>query len=222
MPELQRFIWEWGSLIARLQQANPALADRLARSARPIAAERRPDGRLLLVLGDWVPIDRAALDEPVNLHRLQDSFKGLLEERIEVLVTEWPAGDGTPDQPPDPLVGLPELVQAAGMDCGGILKRAFFAAAAQRGILFDCGFPVLNYRLDFALPRQRIGVEIEGWNWRAWARPGAAERREREQSLGFEGWTILWFTGEEILRHRERAVDDLARLINRRAGGAGG
>lgn len=219
MPELQRFIWEWGSLIVRLQQADPTLADRLGRSARPIAAERRPDGRLLLILGDWVPTDRAALEEPVNLHRLQDSLKGLLEERIEVLVTGWPAGDGVPDHPPDPLAGLPDLVRAAGLDCGGVLKRVFFAAAAQQGIIFDCGYPVLNYRLDFALPRQRVGVEIEGWNWRAWARPGAAERREREQSLGFEGWSILWFTGEEILRQRDRVVDEVTRLINRRRTG---
>lgn len=213
MPELQRVVWEWESLIVRLRKANAPLADLLSRSARPIAAERRPDGRLLLVLGCWVAADRATLEEPNTLLYLQDSFKGLLEERVELLITEWPARDGAPDEPPDPLRGLPDEVRALGVGCGGVLKRTFFAEAARRGIVFDCGYPVLNYRLDFALPRQRLGVEIEGWNWRAWARPGAAERREREQTLGFEGWTVLWFTGEEILRHLDESVEAVTRAL---------
>ncbi len=218
MPELQRFVWEWPSLIEQIRALNPALGDRLARSCRPIGAERRPDGRLLLVLGCWVPEDRAWFADPRAIELLARGFKQLLEERIETLVTTWPAGDGEPERPPDPLAGLPEPLRAIGASCGGALKRWFFAAAAHRGIVFDCGYPVLTYRLDFALPSQRIGVEIEGWDWRIWTRPSAIERREREQSLGYEGWTILWFTGEEILRDVERAVDEVARALSRRAG----
>ncbi|HEY8885038.1 MAG TPA: DUF559 domain-containing protein, partial [Chloroflexota bacterium] len=86
---------------------------------------------------------------------------------------------------------------------------------------FTSGYPVLNYRLDFALPQQQVGVEIEGWDWRAWTRPGAVDRREREQTLGYEGWTIRWFTGEEILNHLERSVDEVARLVNGRGGRRG-
>lgn len=218
VPELQRFVWEWESLIVRLRKDHPRVADLLARSTRPIAADRRPDGRILLVLGCWVPADRTWLQEPNNLLYLEESLAGLLEERIALLVTEWPSGDGTPDAPPDPFQGLSEAIRAAGVGCGGVFKRAFFAAAARRGIVFECGYPVLNYRLDFALPRQRLGVEIEGWNWRAWARPGAAERREREQSLGYEGWTVLWFTGEEILRHLDDAMEAVARALGARKG----
>jgi very-short-patch-repair endonuclease len=216
LPELQRFVWEWTSLLDRLRRLNPRLEEQIGRSARPIAAERRPDGRLLLVLGCWVPADRAQLAEVDTLQRIEDGLKTLLDERISVLITEWPGGDGEPGDPPDPLGGLSESLRAIGLAASGALHRAFFAAAARRGIVFETGVPVLQYRLDFALPRQRLGVEIEGWNWRAWARPGAAEWREREQSLGAEGWTILWFTGEEILHHRDRAVDDVAAALARR------
>jgi very-short-patch-repair endonuclease len=216
MPELHRFVWEWPSLLERFRGLNPALGDRLTRACRPISAERRPDGRLLLILGCWVPADRKFLSDPETIEMLQRGFKQLLDERMEILVTTWPAGDGTPDSAPDPLADLAEPLRAIGIGCGGTLKRSLFAAVGRRGLVFDCNYPVLNYRLDFALPRQRIGVEVEGWDWRAWTRPGAEGRREREQSLGYEGWTILWFTGSEILYHLERAVEDIMSVANRR------
>jgi very-short-patch-repair endonuclease len=216
MPELNRFVWEWPSILERFRALNPVFGDRLARACRPISAERRPDGRLVLVLGCWVPSDREFLSDEGTIELLQRGFYQLLEERIEVLVTTWPAGDGEPDSPPDPLAGLPESVRAIGAASGGALKRSLFAALARHGLVFDCNYPVLNYRLDFALPSQRIGVEVEGWDWRAWTRPDAADRREREQSLGYEGWTVLWFTGSEILNHLDRSVDQILTVAQRR------
>jgi len=221
VPELQRFVWDWPSLEEQLIALNPAIGNRLARACRPIGAERRPDGRVLLVLGCWVPEDRRFLADPGAIQLLERGFKQLLEERIEVRVTTWPAGDGPPEQPPDPLAGLSDELRATGLASGGSINRSFFAAAARRGIIFTSGYPVLNYRLDFALPQQQVGVEIEGWDWRAWTRPGAIDRREREQTLGYEGWTIRWFTGEEILNHLERSVDEVARLVNDRGGRRG-
>lgn len=216
LAELQRFIWEWPSLLDLLRADNPALGDEIARSTRPIEAERRPDGRLLLVLGCWVPADRADLNRSVVHEGIERSLKRYLGEQIELLVTDWPAGDGTPDNPPDPLQGLPEPLRATGAICGGALWRTFFAATARRGIVFECQYPILNYRLDFALPRLRIGVEIGGWGWRSWTNPQAIARREREQELGYEGWKVLWFTGEEILHHVDRAVDEVSRLVRQR------
>jgi len=216
LAELQRFIWEWPSVVERLIGLNPALGEELARSSRPIEAERRPDGRILMVLGCWVPGARADMSRSDVHDMLEHAFKQLLGESIQLLVTDWPAGDGPPDLPPDPLNGLPEALKDVGITCRGALARSFFAAAARRGIYFECQYPVLNYRLDFALPRQRIGVELGGWGWRAWTRPNAIERREREQGLGAEGWTILWFTGEEILHHLDRSIEEVVRLVGQR------
>ncbi|HVC32048.1 MAG TPA: DUF559 domain-containing protein [Chloroflexota bacterium] len=216
LAELQRFIWEWPTLLDRLRSLNPALGDEVGRSTRPIEAERRPDGRLLLVLGCWVTEDRSDLNKRDVHTMLEHDFKRLLGESIQLLVTNWPAGDGPADSPPDPLSGLAEPLHDLGASCGGSLHRTFFAAAARRGIIFECQYPVLNYRIDFALPPQRLGVEIGGWSWRAWTRPNAVERREREQSLGAEGWAILWFTGDEIVHHLERSVDEVARVIAQR------
>ena len=219
MLELPRFVWGWPGLVERFKALNPMLGTALDRSTRPIAAERRPDGRLLLVLGCWVPADRSLLSAPEVVENLERGFARLLDEKFDVLVTRWPAGDGQPDQAPDPLAGLPEEQRMIGATCGGALHRSFFAAAARRGILFDCQQPVLHYRIDFALPRLRLGVQIGGWEWRNWTHPHAIGRREREQELGAEGWTIVWFTGEEILNHLDRAVDDVAHLITQRRSG---
>jgi len=114
---------------------------------------------------------------------------------------------------------VPDEARATGLACGGVIKRTFFAEAWRRGMQFECGVPVLQYRLDFALPDERVGVEIEGWDWRAWSRPGAADRREREQTLGFEGWTIFWFCGEDMLKRRDRSVDEVAQVVARRRHG---
>lgn len=216
MSELQRFVWEWPSLLDRLRALNPAIGDLLARSTRPLETERRPDGRLLLVLGCWVPADRVELNEPRARDALDRGFRQLLGEPIVAHVTDWPAGNGSPDHPPDPLDGLPEPLRSAGSLCGGALWRSFFAAAAKRGIIFECQYPVLNYRLDFALPRLRLGVEIGGWSWRSWTSANVIDRREREQGLNAEGWTILWFTGEEILHQIDRSLDQVVRLVSAR------
>src|SRR5438067_11886542 len=137
LPELQRFVWEWSSLLERLRRLNPKLEDQIGRAARPIAAERRPDGRLLLVLGCWVPADRDQLGGVGSLQRIQDSLKTLLDERISVLVTDWLGGDGEPGDPPDPLGRLPESLRAVGLGAGSALNRAFFGASARRGIVFE-------------------------------------------------------------------------------------
>lgn len=216
MVELQRFIWAWPSLVERFCALNPAVGARLVRSTRPLAAERRPDGKLLLILGCWVAADRLFLHAPDVTQLLDRGFKQLLGETMDVLVTSWPAGDGEPNGPPDPLAGLPDSLRDAGIECGGTLHRSFFAAAARRGLVFECQYPVLSYRLDFALPSLRIGIEIGGWEWRSWTHPAALDRREREQSLGAEGWTVRWFTGQEILDHLERSLDEVACLVRQR------
>ena len=218
MAELQRFIWMWPSILDQLRALNVRMADEIERSTRPLAAERRPDGRLLLVLGCWVAADRASLEASDSLDLLARALKRMLEEQIEVQVVHWPAGDGAPDQPPDPLAGLSPDLREQGMRCGGALHRSFFAAMAERGLIPECQYPVLNYRLDFAMPHNHVGVQIGGWNWRAWTRDGAVGRREREQSLGAEGWTVLWFTGEEILDDLDQVVDNVMRQLTRRSG----
>ena len=70
----------------------------------------------------------------------------------------------------------------------------------------------MNYRLDFALPRERVGVEIIGWDG---PRPGRTARWEREQELGAESWRILYFSGADVHRDVERCVSALVGATGR-------
>ncbi|MBI2941816.1 MAG: DUF559 domain-containing protein [Chloroflexi bacterium] len=208
MPELQRFVWEWNSIIDRLAESAPRLSELLARSCRPIAAERRPEGRLVVAIGCWVAADRRLLDA-ATVAGLETRLKRMLDEKVQVVVTGWPGGDGEPDVSPDPLAGLPADVRAASSR-GPTLHRWFFANAVRRGMELRYQYPVLHYRLDFADVAKHVGIEIGGWCWRRWSRANAAVRREREQSLLGEGWRIHWFTGEEVLTDVGRCLDVVA------------
>lgn len=216
MSELQRFVWEWPNVLEQFPSVDSAIGQRVARSARPIGADRRFDGRLLLVLGCWVAADRDFLQTVDTTQAIESGLKQILGERIEVLVVTWPAGDGEAESPPDPLADLPEAVRAAGLASGGAIRRAFFAAAYRRGMEFETGVPALQYRLAFALPTERVGVEIEGWDWKMRMPPGAGEQREREQTLTYEGWTIFWFGGEDVLKRLDQSLDQVAEVVNRR------
>lgn len=216
MPELRRFVWGYDSLLVRLRALQPRLTGLLEHSCRPIAAERRPDGRLTLVLGCWVPSDRGELGRPGNVSALEMALKRLMDEPIQVVVAQWPGGDAERGEPPDPLRDLSSTAHAIGAQCGSAIHRAFFAAAYRRGLRFQCQYPVLSYRIDFALPPNRLGVEIGGWAWRSWTRAHQVGLRDREQALGAEGWRILWFTGQEALEDRDGCLAQIEEALTRR------
>ena len=215
MPELRRFVWGYDSLLARLRTLQPRLSELLEQSCRPIAAERRPDGRLTLVFGCWVPSDGRELGASDNVASLEVALKRLTDEPIQVVVAPWPGGEAVRGEPPDPLRGLPASGRTDGARCGSAIHRAFFAAAFRRGIHFTCQYPVLGYRIDFALPLHRLGVEIGGWAWRSWTRDQQIGLRDREQALGAEGWRILWFTGREALENPDGCIDQVESALTR-------
>ena len=171
----------------------------------------------MLVLGCWLEEDLRFLSDETNNARLANALGALLEERVDLEIVAWPAGmaaaqhDGSAAvRAPDILAGLPEQAREEAIKCESPVQRFFFAEAWRRGVHFHCQHPVLHYRLDFALPRQRIGVEIVGWRWLQRGVPG---RYERGQSLGGEGWQVLWFSGQEVLADVDDCLSRLARFL---------
>src|SRR5206468_1406616 len=132
-----------------------------------------------------------------------------LDDQVRTAVVPWPGGMAPPQpgpepaevRPPDVLAGLPLEAHEAAQPCESALQRLFFARAWARGLRLNCQYPALNYRLDFALPRARVGAEVIGWDG---PRPGRTSRWEREQQLGAESWRIFYFAGAEVHRDVER------------------
>jgi very-short-patch-repair endonuclease len=213
--ELRRVIWSWETALLRLLEREPVLGRAVRRSCRPIAAERRDDGRLTLAIGCWWPPDLETLGQPANRSRLEAALSEFLDDQVRPALAAWPGGMAPPTAGPDPdevappdiLAGLPPEAREAARPCESALERRLFVEAWRRGVRLVCQYPALNYRLDFALPRERLGAEIIGWEG---PRPDRTDRWEREQHLGAEAWRILYFSGLEVHRDARRCAEDLA------------
>jgi very-short-patch-repair endonuclease len=212
--ELRRVIWSWETALLRLVEREPALGRATRRACRPIAAERRDDGRLTLVLGCWWPPDLRQLEQPASLSRLDAALSEFLDDQVQSRLAAWPGGMAPPEPgpepdevaPPDILGGLSAEARQAAQPTESALQRLLFAHAWRRGLRLVCQYPALNYRLDFALPRARVGAEVIGWDG---PRAGPTARWERQQRLGAEAWRVLYFSGAEVHCRVERCVDRL-------------
>jgi very-short-patch-repair endonuclease len=185
------------------------------RSTRALAAERLPDGGLDLVLGSWWQPDYERLIDPPTRTRATEALSQVLEDSVRLSIVLWPGVDGdapatAPEQPPDPLAGLPIGARHEAAACDSTLQRRFFAAAWRRGLKLECQRPVLIYRLDFVVPRTLLGVEVL-----AWQSHEDVDGWDRVRDLGAEGWRIISFAGEEIYRDVEHCVDELQAEMRR-------
>ncbi|WP_019065357.1 DUF559 domain-containing protein [Streptomyces prunicolor] len=83
--------------------------------------------------------------------------------------------------------------------------------------------PVFNgrYRLDFALPAQKIGIELDGYAYHS--SPEVFTRdRARQRELQLNGWRIISFSGTEINRDAGGCVRQAAQLVDQlKSGGSG-
>jgi very-short-patch-repair endonuclease len=71
-----------------------------------------------------------------------------------------------------------------------------------------------RYRLDFALPDRKIGIELDGHAWHS--KPEAFTRdRSRQRELELDGWRIVRFSGAEIMRDAGECVRQAAALSAR-------
>lgn len=73
-------------------------------------------------------------------------------------------------------------------------------------------FKVDHYRLDFALPELRIGIEIDGLAFHSDQRSFTRDR-VRERQLEMQGWRILRFAASEVLHSPEKCVSEASHWI---------
>ncbi|MFE7648681.1 DUF559 domain-containing protein [Streptomyces phaeoluteigriseus] len=71
-----------------------------------------------------------------------------------------------------------------------------------------------RYRIDFALPKQKIGIELDGYSWHS--SPEAFTRdRARQRELELDGWRIFRFSGSEVTKSADDCVNQAAALVAR-------
>jgi very-short-patch-repair endonuclease len=75
-------------------------------------------------------------------------------------------------------------------------------------------YKVGQYRLDFALPRQMIGIELDGHRTHSSTQAIAADRK-RQRWFEANGWYIIRFGGLEIYQDVDACVREAAELVKR-------
>ena len=120
-------------------------------------------------------------------------------------------GTGTP---PLPLITVPlALCEPEGSP----IETRFWEAAQQSALLQAHGltpqYPVLQYWLDFALPDDRIGIELDGWQWHQTPEQRLHDYR-RDRRILAEGWRLLRFMGIEVTRHLDACLAEIETFVN--------
>jgi very-short-patch-repair endonuclease len=78
-------------------------------------------------------------------------------------------------------------------------------------------YKVGRYRLDFALPAQKVGIEIDGLAYHSGQEAFIADRK-RERELEMDGWRLLRFAAQEVMSNADGCVRQAARWVERQGG----
>lgn len=76
-------------------------------------------------------------------------------------------------------------------------------------------YQVGRYRIDFALPARKIGIELDGFRNHS-STADIAKDRKRQRELEELGWYITRFGGSEVHRNAAECVRQAARLASKR------
>jgi very-short-patch-repair endonuclease len=69
-----------------------------------------------------------------------------------------------------------------------------------------------KYRIDFALPAEKIGVEVDGYAYHS--DPAVfTQDRKRQRELETEGWRLIRFSGKEVRADAQLCVIQPTRLV---------
>jgi very-short-patch-repair endonuclease len=68
-----------------------------------------------------------------------------------------------------------------------------------------------KYRLDFALPDVKVGIELDGYAYHS-SPEAFTQDRKRERDLNLAGWRIIHFSGSEINRDANGCIQQAAQL----------
>jgi very-short-patch-repair endonuclease len=81
-----------------------------------------------------------------------------------------------------------------------------------RGLVSQC--PVGRYRVDFGLPKLKIGIELDGFKSHS-STQAIADDRRRERDLMMAGWYIIRFGGQEVYYDPAGCVRQAAMLAGK-------
>lgn len=99
------------------------------------------------------------------------------------------------------------------------LEVEFFLAWHEEAL--DVLFPLTmqypvkdgRYRLDFAFPPLKVGIELDGYTYHS-DRESFTRDRQRQREIEAQGWRIMRFSGAEIRADVTRCVHEAAHFLS--------
>ena len=90
---------------------------------------------------------------------------------------------------------------------------ALLRAAGIRGWVQH--YRLAGWELDFAFPKSRVAVEVDGW---AWHQDAQAFRRDRQRQnlIVLAGWTVLRFSWHDLTQRPSAVIGEIRSAHDRR------
>lgn len=81
--------------------------------------------------------------------------------------------------------------------CESPIEEMFWDAAAKALPGIEPAYSVGPYRLDFAIPDRKVGIELDGHEYHSTVDQRTSDA-QRQRWLERQGWRLLRFTGAEV------------------------
>jgi very-short-patch-repair endonuclease len=76
-------------------------------------------------------------------------------------------------------------------------------------------FTISHYRVDFAIPKYKIAIEIDGHEWHS-TKSQKARDAKRDRFLLSDGWITVRFTGSEIYNTPDVCKEEIKKIMKKR------
>ena len=106
-----------------------------------------------------------------------------------------------------------EVLAAAADRAASQAERLVVRLLRAAGIVgWEHGYWIGGYEADFAFPRSRVAVEVDGWAWHVDVERFRRDRR-KQNVLELAGWTVLRFTWHDLIQRPEAVIAEIGAAI---------
>lgn len=111
---------------------------------------------------------------------------------------------------PDVKENLQSAFNNAKSNCESPIEEQFWEIALAQDKLPGLipQFQIGGYRIDFALPEQKIAIELDGHDYHK-SKDQRTYDAKRERDLQKLGWTVIRFTGTEVYKNVYKCIEDV-------------
>jgi len=89
------------------------------------------------------------------------------------------------------------------------LEKKFREMMEARGLTFTKQHPIVGYFVDFAIPKLKIAIEVDGDYWHQ----NKEKDQKRQKEIEDQGWLVLRYSESEVNSDVGSCVDELCRVM---------